>query len=82
MKVRENLSISNKYLQESKYEEEVLIFRDVIKIHNKNVKARVGLGKVYLAVNKSDEGEKIIKEALAIDKTKRSIYILDYLIFI
>lgn len=66
-KVKEQLNLGNKYLQEGKYEEAILAFTKVIEIEPKHIEARVSLGKAYIALDKPDDAEKVLKEALALD---------------
>ena len=61
------LKLANKYLQDGKYQEAILAFQKVIEIEPKNIPARLGLGKVYVATKEFTKAETVLKEVIQID---------------
>ena len=72
---RNQLELGNKFLYAGKYEEAILAFEKVIKIQPKNIEARLGLSKAYLATDQPDKAELVLKEALGIDPEREDIYL-------
>ncbi len=68
------LSLGYKLLEEGKYEEAILAFNKVIDIDDKNIDARIGLSKVYVKLEDYDNAEKVLIEALEIDKKNQEVY--------
>jgi len=66
-RIKDNLTLGNKYVQEGKYKEAVLAFEKVIKVDKKNIEARMGLARIYMGSNEYDKAEKMLKELLDID---------------
>lgn len=64
-KVDKQLDLAVKYLSESKFEEAVLAYNDVIKIDSKNLQAHKGLSRAYELQGKFTEAEKALQEGLA-----------------
>lgn len=62
------LKLANKYLHDGKYQEAILAFQKVIEIEPKNIPARLGLGKVYVATKEFTKAEVVLKEVIGIDK--------------
>ncbi|KUO71427.1 MAG: hypothetical protein APF81_08985 [Desulfosporosinus sp. BRH_c37] len=62
------LKLANKYLQDGKYQEAILAFEKVIQIEPKNIPARLGLGKVYVATKEFTKAETVLKEVIEIDQ--------------
>lgn len=66
-KIKDNINLGNKYLQEGKYEEAILAFEKTIQIDPKNVEARIQLARTYINLKKYDKAENVLKEAMDID---------------
>jgi len=74
-RIKEGLSLGNKYLSDGKYEEAILAFQKVIKIQSKNIEARVGMAKAYVKLGRTEEATKILKEAISINPKKVGPYL-------
>lgn len=74
-KIKDNIELGNKYLQEGKYEEDILAFQKTIKIDPKNIPARLGLGKTYILMGKFNEAKKVFKEASDVNPKNVDAYI-------
>jgi len=74
-KVKSNIELGNKYLEEGKYQEAILAFEKVIAIDPKNVEARIGLSKVYKAQGRVGDAEKLLKECIDIKKNNPTPYL-------
>ncbi|MDH7578604.1 MAG: tetratricopeptide repeat protein [Bacillota bacterium] len=71
-KVTKQLELAVKYLAESKFEEAILAYQEVIKIDPKNVMAYKGLSVAYSLQGKLDKAEQALKDGLAkVEDTKQ-----------
>lgn len=70
---KSQIRLGYKLLGEGKYEEAVLTFKMAIMINPGSIDARLGLSKVYVATNRFDKAEEVLKEALGIDGDRPDI---------
>lgn len=56
-KLPKQLQLGEKYLLDGKYEKAILAFEKAIKTDSRNVEAKIGLGKAYVAVGREVEEE-------------------------
>lgn len=63
-RVEKQLELGVKYLSESKYEEAVLAYREVIKIDKKSVPAYKGLSVAYTLQEKPEQAEQALQDGL------------------
>ena len=74
-KLTKKLELAVKYLSESKFEEAILAYNEVIKIDSKNLVAFKGLAKVYILQGNYEEAEKVYQQGItAVDK-KEQLYL-------
>lgn len=74
-KVKEQMNLGNKYLQEGSYEESIIAFQKAIEIEPKNVDARLRLAKAYTAVGRITDAIRVLKEIVDIDKKREEPYL-------
>jgi len=73
-KVKSNIELGNKYLDERKYNEAIIAFKKAIEIEPKNIKARIGLAKVYTLQGKLNDAEKVLRECIDIKENNPESY--------
>ena len=54
-RVKQKLELGEKYLSEMKYEEAILVFKEVIEIEPRNVQAYLGISEAYVALEQPEE---------------------------
>lgn len=74
-KVKAQIELGNKYIQEGNYKEAIIAFEKAIEIEPKNVDARLRLAKAYTEVGRITDAIRVLKEVIDIDKKREEPYL-------
>ena len=74
-RTKKQVELGNKYLSEGKYKEAILAFEKAISIDKRNVDARVGAARAYVAVNELKKAEKILEEGIEYTDKEKILYL-------
>jgi len=74
-RLEKQLELANKYLLDLDYEAAIYAFEKAIEIDPKNVDARLGLAKAYVAVGRSDDAIAVLRDAMEINPKRPEPYI-------
>ena len=74
-KSKSKTDLGNKYLTEAKYEEAIIAFEEAISIDKKNVDARIGASRAYVAIKKVDKAEKVLTDGLGYTPKEAKLYL-------
>ena len=72
-KLQQKLEIGEKYLSEMKYEEAILIFKEVIEIEPRNVQAYLGISEAYMALDEPQEAINWLETGISRIEERREI---------
>lgn len=74
-KINSNIKLGERYYQQGRYREAVIVFEKAVKGDKKKLEARIGLFKSYIAIGEKNKGEKLLIETMEIIPKKKQPYL-------
>ncbi|MDP4088854.1 MAG: tetratricopeptide repeat protein, partial [Bacillota bacterium] len=76
LRAKYNVSLGDKYIKEGNTEKAIVAMEKANSIDRKNIDSRLKLAELYIDAKQEDKAKALLKEALALDNTNQSTYVM------